>query len=67
MQLPRSYYRCYKVQPLLLCRLFVAIGYIATKNMVANCHFYNAFGLVPPDNITAPLINLKLNRHQQSI
>jgi hypothetical protein len=36
--------------------LFVAIGYIATENMVANSHFYNTFGLVPPDNIAAPLI-----------
>jgi hypothetical protein len=40
-----------------------AIGYIATENIIANSHFYNAFGLVPPDNITALLINYKLNRY----
>jgi hypothetical protein len=45
----------------------VAIGVIA-KNVIANSHFYNAFGLVPPVNIATPLINYyKLNRHQQSI
>jgi hypothetical protein len=49
--------RCYKVLPLLLRRLFIAIKYIATKNVVANSHFYNAFGLVPPNNIATPLIN----------
>jgi len=48
---------CYKVQPLLLRGLFVAIGYIATENMVANNHFYNTLGLVPSDNIATPLIN----------
>jgi hypothetical protein len=37
--------------------MFVAIRYIAIKIIVANNHFYNAFGLVPPENITAPLIN----------
>jgi hypothetical protein len=35
--------------------------------MVANSHFYNAFGLMQLDNIAAPLINLKLNKHQQNI
>jgi hypothetical protein len=49
--------RCYKVQPLLLRELFIAIEYIATKNVVAKSHFYNAFGLVPLNNITKPLIN----------
>jgi hypothetical protein len=29
----------------LLRELFIATGYIATKNMVANSHFYNIFGL----------------------
>ena len=48
---------CYKVQPLLLHGLFVAIGYITTQNVVANSHFYNAFALVPQDNITALLID----------
>jgi hypothetical protein len=56
-QLPHSMYRCYKVQPLLLRELFVAIEYIATKNVIAKNHFYNAFDLVPLDNITTPLIN----------
>jgi hypothetical protein len=57
VQLPRSTFCCYKVQPLLLQKLFVVIGYIATKNVVANSHLCNAFALVPPDNIATPLMN----------
>jgi hypothetical protein len=55
-QLPHSSFGCYKVQSLLLREMSVAIGYIATKR-VANNYFYNTFGLVPLDNIAAPLIN----------
>jgi hypothetical protein len=54
VQLPHSPCRCYKIQPLLLRGFFVAMGYIATKIMVVNSHFYNAFRFVPPDNIAAP-------------
>jgi hypothetical protein len=31
--------------------MYIAIGYIATKNRVDNIHFYSAFVLVPPNNI----------------
>jgi hypothetical protein len=55
-QLPHSSFCCYKVQSLLPRGMSVAIEYIATKR-VANRHFYNTFGLVPLDNIAAPLIN----------
>jgi hypothetical protein len=57
VQLPCSSFGCYKVRPLLLHGLFIAIGYIATENVVANSRFYNAFGLVSPNNIATPLIN----------
>jgi hypothetical protein len=33
------------MQPLLPRGLFVATGYTAIKNIVANGHFYNIFGL----------------------
>jgi len=57
VQLPRPTFGCYNVQPQLLRVLFIAIKYIAIENVVANSHFYNAFGLVPPNNIATSLIN----------
>jgi hypothetical protein len=57
VQLPHLLCRGYKVQPLLVRGLFIAIGYITTENVIANSHFYDAFGLVSLDNIATPLIN----------
>jgi hypothetical protein len=70
--------RAVAIKCLLLRKVYVAIGYIATKNRIANIlfynaffcdYFYNAFGLVPPDNIATPFIrnSIDINRAFEQI